>query len=153
MDRQVGAIVDNTYMLILAIVISNLNRGIKQFFTSEFVMFTTFTLYNFQRNKNILLSLAIAFGMVFLVTIITADMSLLTESFGVIINPTSNTKIGCEKITIKDLVDKFGSEDALKRAMFEALVPLNLTLEDRHAPEIATYLVTTMRAKISDTCV
>ncbi len=152
MDRQVGTIVDNVYMLILAIVISNLNKGIKQFFMSEFVMFTTFTLYNFQRNKNILLSLAVAFGMVLFVTMITTDMSMLAEAFD-IINPTSNTKIGCEKITIKDLIDKYGTEDALKRAMFEALVPLNLTLDDRHAPEIATYLVTTSRAKISETCV
>lgn len=152
MDRQVATMVDNVYMLIIAIVISNLNKGIKQFFMSEFVMFTTFTLYNFQRNKNILLSLAVAFAMTLFVTTITTDTSMLSEAFE-IINPTSNTKIGCEKITIKELVDKYGSEDALKRAMYESLVPLNLTLDDRHAPEIATYLTTTTRAKISDTCV
>ncbi len=152
MDRQVAAMVDNVYMLIIAITISNLNKGIKQFFMSEFVMFTTFTLYNFQRNKNILVSLAVAFAMTLFVTTITTDTLMLSEAFE-IINPTSNTKIGCEKITIKELVDKYGSEDALKRAMYEALVPLNLTLDDRHAPEIATYLLTTTRAKISDTCV
>ena len=152
MDRQVATMVDNVYMLIIALVISNLNKGIKQFFLSGFVMFVTFALYNYQRNKNILLSLAISFAMTIFVTVITTDTSMISEAFDVI-NPTSNTKIGCEMITIKDLVDKYGSEDALKRAMFEALVPLNLTLDDRHAPEIATYLTTTTRAKISDTCV
>lgn len=147
MDRQVGTMVDNVYMLIIAVVISNLNKGIKQFFLSEFVMFTTFTLYNYQRNKNILLSLAVAFAMVIFVTVITTHKATLEEAFE-IINPTSNTKIGCEKITMKDLLAKYGTEDALKRAMFEALVPLNLTLTDRHAPEIATYLSTTTRANI-----
>lgn len=147
-----ATMVDNVYMLITAVVISNLNKGIKQFFMSQFVMLTTFTLYNFQRNKNILLSIAVSFAMVIFVTMITADTHMLSEAFD-IISPTSNTKIGCEKITIKDLVDKYGSEDALKRAMFEALVPLNLTLDDLHAPEIATYLVNIRGEKITDTCV
>lgn len=136
----------------MAIVVSKLNSGITQFFLSEFVMFLVFTLHQYKRNKNILVSLATAFAMTVFVTVITVDYSLVAEAFD-IISPTTNTKVGCENITKKDLVDKYGSEEELKKVMVESGVPYNLNLDDRNAPEIATYLVSTMRAKLSDTCV
>lgn len=144
-------LVDNVYIIIIALVTSSLNKGIKQFFMSEFIMFTTFTLYNFQKNKNIILSMAIAFVTVILVTIITTERSTIREAFN-IISPTSDTKIGCENITASDLVKVYGTEDALKKAMIESLVPHNLYLSDENAPEIATYLVNMSKIKISDTC-
>jgi predicted membrane protein len=151
-QKQIELIIDNTYILTMLVVVSKLNKGITQFFLSEFIMFLVFTLYQYKRNKNILVSVATAFAMVVFVTLITVESSIMTEAFD-IISPTSNTKIGCEKITMKDLVDKYGSEQELKKVMVESGVPYNLNLDDRNAPEIATYLVSTMRAKLSDTCV
>lgn len=147
MNEQVGVYVDNIYMLIIAIVIANLNKGIKQFFLSEFVMLTTFTLYNYNKNKNILLSIALAFFMVVAVTIITVDPSNMSEAFS-IVSPDTNSILGCRGMRVQDLINKYGSEEAVKAKMFEALVPFNLELNDRNAPEIATYLVNTTSANL-----
>jgi hypothetical protein len=151
MDRNLKSLIDNVYLLITAIVVSNLNKGIKDFFTSGIVMFMVFTLYNYQKNNNIMVSMATAFALVILVTLVTVDSSLMSEAF-TIITPTSNTKLGCENIKLQDLLDKYKTKEALQHAMFEALVPNNLYLTDENAPEIATYLATTTRSKISDTC-
>lgn len=151
MDRNLKSLIDNVYLLITAIVVTNLNKGIKDFFTSEIIMFIVFTLYNYQKNNNVLVSIATAFGLVIMVTLLTVDSSMMSEAF-TLISPNSNTKIGCENIKLQDLLDKYQTEEALRAAMFDAAVPNNLYLNDENASEIATYLVNTVRAKISDTC-
>jgi hypothetical protein len=151
MEVSLKQLVDNSYLLITAIVVTSLNKGIKEFFMSELVMFIVFTLYNYQKNRNVVVSLATAVGLVIFVTLITADSYLMSEAF-TIISPNSNTKVGCRDVKLQDLVAKYGSIEKLQSAMSDALVPGNLLITDENASEIATYLATTTRAKISDTC-
>lgn len=143
-QKKIAVVVDNVYFLIMAITITNLNKGIKQFFTSQLVMLIIFTLYNYQRNQNVLLSLATAIGMVVFVLLITADSSMFSETFE-LIYPTPGTIKGCENITVKDLVEQYKTEANLKRVMDEAGVPYNLSLTDTNAPEIASYILNTIK--------
>lgn len=151
-QKNIAVYVDNVYFLIMAITITKLNNGIKEFFTSQFVMLAIFTLYNYQRNKNILLSLATAVAMVVFILLITGDSSMFSEAFE-LIYPTPATIPGCEKITAKDLINKYESEDNLKRVMDKAGVPYNLTLNDVNAPEIASYILNTLKGtSFGDSC-
>lgn len=55
---------------------------------------------------------------------------------------TTNVYNGCVDLTIKDLLALFdGDESALRKAMYQASIPLNLTLSDANAPLIGTYMI------------
>lgn len=156
MDRnqQIMKAVDMTYYLIMVVVINQLNSGIKDFFMSEFIMFTIFTLFFYQKNGNVLLSIATAFATVVFVIVITTEdpVKHIQEKFE-LIYPTTNTKIGCGKITVKDLISKFGTVEKLKLVMIDTGVPNNLVLDDTNAPEIATYIINNGNMPgITDTC-
>ena len=69
-----------------------------------------------------------------------------------LIEPDTDSSPHCAKVTKKDLLDIFeNDEEKLKKAMYEAGVPLNLHLTDSNAPEIATYLVSSGK-DVSDSC-
>lgn len=69
-----------------------------------------------------------------------------------IIWPETDTYLGCKNVTVKDLLELFDGDSAkLKKTMYESGVPLDLKLNDRNAPLIATYLIN-FGHKISDTC-
>lgn len=142
------------YFVVAVAIISNFNPAIKDFFSGNFVVFITIALYMYQKNKNILVSLATAFFASIFVSILTmADpVARIAETFE-LIYPTTDTKPGCENIKVKDLISKFGSEIKLKNAMTESGVPEDLFLIDRDAPQIATYLINNLNNQaISETC-
>ena len=142
------------YFIVAVAIISNFNPAIKDFFSGNFVVFITIALYMYEKNKNILVSLATAFFASIFVSILTMTdpLTRMKETFE-LIYPTTDTKPGCENIKVTDLVAKFGSENNLKNAMRESGVPEDLFLIDRDAPQIATYLINNLRNPvISETC-
>lgn len=128
----------------LIAVVSDANRSIKDFLSSNFVIFVLVLLATFKdnRNDNILVSIATAFFAVVLVRIITLeDIEYLKESFK-LIYPGPSSSINCTNVKTADLLQAFeGDEFKLKRSMEESGVPFNLELNDLNAPEIATYLI------------
>jgi hypothetical protein len=141
--------------IISGVTISKLNPAVSDFFLSPFVIFLTITLYLYEKNKNILLSMATAFFFSVFVAVVTMEEPVvkLKESFG-IIYPNSNTHAGCVDIKISDLLAAFGGDETkLKTAMQQSSVPYNLTLTDVNSPEIATYLINNGKIeKIGDKC-
>lgn len=128
----------------LAVIMSDANRSVKDFLSSNFVVFVLVLLATFKDNKtdNILVSVATAFFAVVLVRIITLDdFDYLQESFK-LIYPGPTTSINCTNVKTEDLLLAFSNNISdLKKAMYESGVPMNLELNDNNAPEIATYLV------------
>ena len=68
-------------------------------------------------------------------------------------SPTPNVLPGCTKVTVQDLLNtvKDKNEKLLRKVMYESGVPLNLGLNDKNAPLIATYLVNKGKF-INDSC-
>jgi hypothetical protein len=97
----------------------------------------------FNRNKNLPVSFAGAFIASIVIMILTMDDPMLKakETFELIF-PTPDSSLKFNKITVKDLENKFGGKEALLKTMAESDVPQNLDLTDYNAPEIATYLET-----------
>jgi hypothetical protein len=145
MDTNIATVSNGLYFLVMSIAVTKLNPAIKDFFQGEFLMFLIFTLFFYQKNKNVLVSVATAFFAVISITVVTMqDFNALKEKFQ-LIYPSTNTKIGCEKLTIADLLEKVdGDEKVLRDLMARAGVPHNLNLTDYHASEIATYLVNSL---------
>lgn len=146
--------INTLYFIVAVAVISNFNPALKDFFSGNFVVFITVALYLYEKNKNILVSLATAFFASIFVSILTMTdpLTRIKETFE-LIYPNTDTKPGCENIKVSDLISKFGNEHDLKKAMVESGVPENLFLVDRNAPQIATYLINNTRNPvISNTC-
>lgn len=75
----------------------------------------------------------------------------IKENFEIITN-TPDVMIGCQNVKVSDLIALFnGDEGALRKAMYELSIPLNIELNDINAPKIATYFVNHGK-KISETC-
>lgn len=148
------------YALVIATAIGKFNTAVKDFITSEFIMFCVFSLFMYTRNKNILVSMAIAFfSVVGLKVLMTEDLiETAKENFEQIVGKFEfvtgvDVKLGCENITVADLLKKFnGDERALKQSMMQSNVPYNLPLTDDNAPLISTYLVAGDVNVISDSC-
>jgi hypothetical protein len=135
-------------------VLMRANPIIAEFFSSNLVIFLVVAVYSnkLSSDKNILVSLAIAFFAVILVKIITLqDFKILMESFE-LIYPGPNSSPSCLKVTKSDLVSEFGNEGLLKKAMVESSVPMNMELDDVNSPEIATYLVNNPNLKEFKAC-
>lgn len=134
-------------------ILSDANRSIKDFLSSNFVIFVLVLLVSFKQNDNILTSIALAFCSVLIVRLITADdYQFLLENFE-LIYPGPSSSINCLKITKQDLINSFeGDENKLKQAMVESGVPMNLVLDDINAPEIATYLSNNPSIKNIENC-
>jgi hypothetical protein len=135
-------------------VLLRANPVIAEFFSSNLVIFLLVAVYSnkMSSDKNMLVSLAIAFFAVILVKIITLqDFNVLMESFE-LIYPGPNSSPSCLKVTKSDLVSEFGNEGLLKKAMIESSVPMNMELNDVNSPEIATYLVNNPNLKEFKAC-
>lgn len=86
-----------------------------------------------------------------LVTLSFYLVKITMENFQ-IISPDTNSMADCTDVKLKDLVNLFdGKKDELKRVMYASGVPLNIPLNDRNAPLIATYLVN-FGHKVTDSC-
>lgn len=73
------------------------------------------------------------------------------ENFEVLSRVT-DTYPGCQNAKVSDLVALFnGDEAALRRAMYELSIPLNIELNDTNAPYIATVLINHGK-KITESC-
>jgi len=78
-------------------------------------------------------------------------LKLAIEKFD-IISPTFNSVPGCVNVKVDDLMDLFkGDKKKLKRVMYASGVPLNLKLNNKNAPLIATYLVN-FGHKVTENC-
>lgn len=135
------------------VTLTDANRSIKDFLTSNFVIFVLVLLVTFKENDNILVSIALAFFTVILVRLITTeDYESLLETFE-LIYPGPTASVNCTNIKKEDLIQAFnGSEQQLKKAMFDSHVPMNLELNDANAPEIATYLANNPQIKNIGDC-
>ena len=139
--------------LVAATTVHKFNPAVTDFFQSPFIVFMVVTLYLYNRNKNILVSMATAFFCTVFVGILTMPEPLMKvrETFE-LIYPGTNSHASCANIQVKDLMDAFdGDETELKRAMDSSSVPYNLHLTDENAPEIATYLLNA-GIKVGETC-
>lgn len=146
-------IVNIAYFIVIAVSIGRFNPSVKDFFTSEFIMFCVFTLFMYMRNKNILLSMSISFfSTVGMSLLMTEDvMEKIKENFEFITG--IDVKLGCENIKVVDLMKKFdGDENKLKEAMAQSQVPYNIELTDANAGLIATYLVSGATTGIDSSC-
>lgn len=75
----------------------------------------------------------------------------IKENFEII---TKNTDVypGCVNVKVTDLLALFNNDEgALRRAMYELSIPLNIELNDDNAPLISTYLINHGK-KISESC-
>ncbi len=127
--------------VLTVLVISSLNQAVKDFFLNQFIVFSILLFAMFIRNKNLLVSFAGAFVATIVISIITMEDPLksVRESFELIF-PNTDSAVKFNKITVGDLVQKYGEKDKLKQVMAESDVPFNLSLVDRDAPKIASYL-------------
>lgn len=139
----------------LVVALSDSNRAIKDFLTSNFVVFILVLLYTFKdkTTDNILVSIALAFFAVVAVKLITMDdYQVLLENFELIYPGPSSSK-NCLKVKEADLLAAFdGDSNKLKMNMEHSGVPRNLELNDVNAPEIATYLINNPNIKNIGDC-
>jgi len=128
-------------IILTGLVINNLNQAIKDFFLSNFIVFSILLLAMYLRNRNLLVSFAGAFVATIVISIITMEdpMGRFQENFELIF-PNTDSKLEFNETKKEDLVAKFGSEEDLKVAMKDSDVPENLFLNDENAPVIHTYL-------------
>ena len=128
-------------IILTVLVISNLNQAVKDFFLSNFIVFSILLFAMYLRNKNLLVSFAGAFVATIVIAIITMPdpMGSFQEHFELIF-PNTDSKLEFNEIKAQDLVAKFGSEEELLIAMKDSDTPENLQLNDSNAPVIATYL-------------
>lgn len=120
--------------LIVIVAVTKFSKPLTDAILNETFIFVVSTLYFYNTTGSVPRSFVYGFLAVVLLKTATA-----IENFN-LISPTPNSGINCLKVTKKDLVDKFGSEAKLKKAMIESGVPYNMTLDDFNAPEIATYI-------------
>lgn len=142
-------------IIVAGVVISKLNPEIKDFFSSDLIIFIIVTLVAFENTKDILSSLAYAVVATMLVKILTIKeiMNFITEPFNLLYpGPTSSSS--CVGVKTVDLLNRFGGDsNLLKKEMMESGVPQNLYISDANAPEIATYLVNNPKVKyITEEC-
>lgn len=84
-----------------------------------------------------LTSLLVSVSFVILMNLVSGSVENFT-----VLHPKHRVLAGCSKVTVKDLVDVFdGDKDLLEKTIRNVGVPHNVTLDDFHAPEIATYLI------------
>jgi hypothetical protein len=152
MERDLGL---NLALAISAVsVIVRANPIITELFSSNLVIFILVAIYSnkISKDKNILVSIATAFFAVILVKVITTpDYRILMESFE-LLYPGPNSSPNCLKVTKSDLVTAFESESALKSAMVDSGVPMNMELNDVNSPEISTYLANNPAYKDKTPC-
>jgi hypothetical protein len=156
MDNQNTKLYINIIAIIVAgVVVSKLNSEIKDFFSSDLIVFIIITLVSFESTKDILSSLAYATVGTMFVKLATIDdvLQFISEPFN-LLYPGPNSSNACVNIKTKDLLDRFnGDSNLLKQEMNGSGVPHNLYLSDVNAPEIATYLINNPAiAKINDEC-
>jgi uncharacterized membrane protein YraQ (UPF0718 family) len=110
--------------------------GVKKFILNPFTKFVSVFLGFYYATGDIIFSLivAVVFGLVLFMVF------KYKENFE-IITIVPDVYPGCVDVSVSDLVNLYGSEEELKRKMYELKVPLNLQLTDTDAPKIATYLM------------
>lgn len=80
--------------------------------------------------------------MVGIVLIALYNLAFFVQENFEIITATTDTYPGCQNAKVSDLLALFnGDEAALRRAMYELSVPLNVELTDDNAPYIATIFI------------
>lgn len=143
MDSNTKTYIHVIAIIVAGVVVSKLNPDIKEFFSSDLVVFIIVTLIAFETTKDIVASLAYATVATMLVKILTIEemMNFLTEPFELLYpGPTSSSS--CLNVKPSDLLDRFGGDsNLLKKEMTESGVPHNLYVSDANSPEIATYLI------------
>lgn len=152
-EERVNQSVMVAMALVAATTVHKFNPAVTDFIQSPFVVFMVITLYLYNRNKNVLVSMATAFFCTVLIGILTMPEPLVKvrETFE-LIYPGTNSHASCANIQIKDLLSAFdGDVIELKKAMDRSSVPYNLQLTDADAPVIATYLINA-GIKVGETC-
>lgn len=155
MDSNTKTYINVIAIIVAGVVVSKLNPEIKEFFSSDLIVFIIVTLIAFENTKDIVASLAYATVATMLVKILTIEemMNFLTEPFE-LLYPGPTSSASCLNVKSSDLLDRFGGDsNLLKKEMTESGVPQNLYISDVNAPEIATYLINNPKvAYINDTC-
>ena len=139
--------------LVAATTVHKFNPAVTDFFQSPFIVFMVITLYLYNRNKNVLVSMATAFFWTVFIGILTMvePLEKVRETFE-LIYPGSDMHASCADIKLADLMGAFdGDEVELKTAMDKSSVPYNLSLSDADAPIIATYLLNA-GINVKETC-
>lgn len=143
MDSNTKTYINVIAIIVAGVVVTKLNPDIKEFFSSDLIVFIIVTLIAFDNTKDIIASLAYATVATMLVKILTIEemMNFLTEHFELLYpGPTSSSS--CLNVKSSDLLDRFGGDsNLLKKEMSESGVPHNLYVSDTNAPEISTYLI------------
>lgn len=125
--------------LIVIVAVTKFSRKLTDAILNETFIFAVSSLYFYNSTGSVIRSFIYAFLAVVLLKTATA-----IENFD-LISPTPNAGLNCLKVKKQDLVDKFGDEAKLKKAMIESGVPYSMTLNDFNAPEIATYIANSSR--------
>lgn len=115
-----------------------LPQGIIEFFSNPLLKFFLFFLVGWINTKDTSISLIAALLLVIIVNFV-AGRGLL-EMFKM--EQDTNTHPGCLGLTMIDILNVFnGDEEAMKQALYNLQLPLNIPLTDEFAPKIATYLI------------
>lgn len=69
-----------------------------------------------------------------------------------LLNDTPEIHPGCKKMTAKDIIDLFGSEEEAKKKMSLMNIPNGIPINDINAPTIATYLINNGKMQVSEAC-
>jgi len=130
------------YITIVSIILSinQLPMKIKQILNSPLSKLLVTFLSVFVLTEK--LNIAVIFSL------IVAVIYFISKSYGKemfdLISPTPDTYPGCVNVTVTDLLALYkGDRNALKQAMYESGVPLDLELNDTNAPLIASYFIGT----------
>jgi hypothetical protein len=149
MDSPTARNISYVLSFILSVsVICKLNPAVKDFIMNEFIVFSILLFSMYMANKNLLVSFAGAFVATIVISILTLPdpYRSITETFKLIM-PDTNSAVKYDSITVQDLINKFGSEEALRKVMSDSDIPPNVLIVDENAPKIASYLETNNKVK------
>jgi hypothetical protein len=139
--------INSISVLVIVFSIVHLPPWVKSVLDTAYSRFILAFLNLYIQTDNAVMSLIVSAIFSVIYEIITYKQ----ESF-TLIEPDTDASPHCAKITKSDLLTVFEEdEEKLKKAMYEAGVPLNLHLNDENAPEIATYMVSSGK-DISESC-
>ena len=140
-----------SWLVIINIILSvdRLPHKIKSRLNNPVVQTCVTLLGVYVATEDFAMSLAVSLGVLVLYYVL-GIFSL--EGFDTIW-PETDTSPKCVQVKEDDLLNLFnGDRSNLKKRMIEAGVPGNLTISDRDAPLIATYLLNSGHSKITETC-